>query len=402
MQDKAIAIDVSWKIVKMKDPVLWARTIEESYLFTPPLRYVVNAQFLDYLKENLESVSSLCPGSDYTPLLGEPRRGSNILVERHRDRGVGDHLFMTGVYKYIHDMTAGTCKIYQYALHNRSAWLNGCPWLASEACFTGPICYETLRAYDYHWFVEEVTEYTLEQDQLNVYDALFRNIGIAPESVHERYKRPYCHLMDRDRSDADTFMWRLHRSRGIDLRNETYCVISPICHSALRSVPYSLWLELIQVLAKKMTVLVVGDDNNGLVPNAGVSYATFSSALETISSQSRNVVPLIGPMNPRLTMSLVSGSKFAVSADSGILYVAQGFRVPAVSIWGTHSPSVRIGYDKEYMDLAIHKTEACRNSPCYSYANWPTAKCPRGVEQTLCEPLAAFTLADVMAKIDAI
>ncbi|HNL70532.1 MAG TPA: glycosyltransferase family 9 protein, partial [Leptospiraceae bacterium] len=63
----------------------------------------------------------------------------------------------------------------------------------------------------------------------------------------------------------------------------------------------------------------------------------------------------------------------AVTLDSGLLYVAEALRVPTISLWGTHAPAVRLGYDPAYMDLAIWPRENCGAAPCFAYANFPYA-----------------------------
>jgi len=386
--------NITWTIVTMKEPVMWARDIHETWLLNPPLRYVVHASHVPFLADHISSHSFLSTGSAYKPLMGEPLRGSKILVERHRERGVGDHLFMTGIYKFLNHVSGGSCQIYQYALHSRAPWLNGCPWLASEACLTGPLCYETFPVYDHHWMVEQVTEYTSETDQLNVYDALLKSIGADPYQVANQFKRPYCFLLPDDLKQLDTFFWRLHKSRQIDLRTTKYAIVSPLCNSMLRMIPYNVSLAVIQTLAKQMPVIILGD-----TPISDPAQSQFTAVIEQLSTMNKNIVNLLGAMPPRLTMALVSRATYLVTPDSGLLYVAQGFRVPAVSVWGPQSPFVRIGYDNQYMELAIHKTEACRNSPCFAYNGFPKDKCPRGAAQKACEPLSVVTEGDIMSKL---
>jgi len=391
-----------WVIATVKEPIMWARDTNETWLLNPPLRYIVNNQHLKFIEDHTSSVSALSLGSAYKPLAGEPLRGGKILVERHRDRGIGDHLFMTGIFKLLHHLTGNTCQIYQYALHTRSAWLHGCPWLASETCLTGPLCYDTLHAYDHHWFVDQATEYTSEHDQLNVYDALVKSIGLRPETIADEYKRPYVTVMPDDEKKRDTFFNRVYRTRGLDLRTAKYSIVSPLCNSKLRSIPYTTSLTLIQELAKRGPVIVLGDDNNGLMPSAGVPYLKFKETIEHLSSTNKQIINLIGNVPPRLAIAVVARAQYLVTPDTGLLYVAQGLRVPAVSIWGPHNPFVRLGYDTAYMKLAIHKTETCRNSPCYAYAGWPIEKCPRGIDQVVCEPLLAVTSKEILDKIETI
>jgi len=101
----------------------------------------------------------------------------------------------------------------------------------------------------------------------------------------------------------------------------------------------------------------------------------------------------------RSILGIISKSRCVFSLDSAPLYMAQACRVPAISIWGPHSPHVRIGYDKAYMDLAIHEKSACPNSPCYAYSGFPKTKCPELEAQKICAVLANVNVNSIMEKL---
>jgi ADP-heptose:LPS heptosyltransferase len=104
----------------------------------------------------------------------------------------------------------------------------------------------------------------------------------------------------------------------------------------------------------------------------------------------------------RVLMALISRATGVVALDSAPLYMAQALNVPAVSLWGTHAPGARIGYDKPYMDLAIWNPDACRRAPCFAYSQFPVDKCPNGAKQRVCEVLNAVDPQVVLAKADLI
>jgi len=99
-------------------------------------------------------------------------------------------------------------------------------------------------------------------------------------------------------------------------------------------------------------------------------------------------------------MALLARSFCAITLDSAPLYLAQAVGAPAISLWGTHAPATRIGYDKNYMDLAIWQQDACQFSPCFAYGQFPVNKCPQGVRQACCEVIGAVTADDVLKKVD--
>jgi hypothetical protein len=61
-----------------------------------------------------------------------------------------------------------------------------------------------------------------------------------------------------------------------------------------------------------------------------------------------------------------------------------------------------LGYDKDYMDLAIHKTQLCQNSPCFAYAGLPKSKCPEGDQQKFCSVLSGISVDDVLKKLSSV
>lgn len=366
----------------------------------PPRRHVLAAnQITPSLAPFVDTISDLKAGRHYKPLTSAMTtlKGSRILVERHRDRGIGDMLFMTGPLSYISHMAGGAVHIDMYGLVDRSAILHNHPALTYGGVMSGPILYDDLPLYNYHWFSDSVTEYDETSDQLNVYDALYAQLGIDPKTVPPKFKRPSLQLSRNDFSDLDSLYHMVASQRNIDLRSQPYYVLSPVSYSSLRVAPYSMWLSLAQELSKKRPVIFAGHmAADGQMPAAGMSFGQFYQAAGQLGPR---VLNLIGNTSIRVIAALISRALAVVSLDSGLLYVAQALNTPAVSLWGTHSPVTRIGYDNAYMRYAIHKRSVCPASPCYAYAGFPYSRCARGVSQVTCEPLAAVTAQEIIAKI---
>jgi len=125
----------------------------------------------------------------------------------------------------------------------------------------------------------------------------------------------------------------------------------------------------------------------------------FVQRLRMMSQQQAKIINLISDLPLRSVLTIISKSKCVFCLDSAPLYMAQACRVPAISVWGPHSPRVRIGYDKAYMDLAIHAKEACPNSPCFAYSGFPERKCPEQEAQKFCAVLANVGVNDIMEKL---
>jgi ADP-heptose:LPS heptosyltransferase len=264
----------------------------------------------------------------------------------------------------------------------------------------GPVIYDTLQLYHYHWFIESATEYDEEPEQINVYDSLYKQIGLEPEKVPIEFKRPVLKAYKADKLRAEDLFRLLYFERQEDWRKVPYWVVAPISTSNLRSAPYQMWLKLIAELAKTRHVIVVGQIVNGLNPQTDISCAQFQEAVGQMAASNKHIVNLLGRTPMRLTIGLLSCAEGLITLDSGLLYVAEGLRVPAVSVWGPQHPATRIGYDPEYMELAIWEFKTCDWSPCFAYRKFPDHKCPRGDKQHICEPLRAVTPEAIMAKVE--
>jgi hypothetical protein len=261
----------------------------------------------------------------------------------------------------------------------------------------GPLFYDDLGLYNYQWMIETVTECNEEPDQLNVYDALYKQLGFEADEIDKKFKRPSATLVDEDMRSLDQVFYYVWQHKKVDFRRVGYYVVAPFAAATLRSMNYGTWLAIIKELATKRPVIVVGAAANRH-PDMDISAGEFQQQIAGMT----NVVNAIGATPLRTMMALISKAVAVFTLDTGTLYVAEAFRTPAISIWGSHDPGVRIGYDQDYMDLAIWNREACRMSPCFAYASFPAHKCPLGAHQQACEVLVAATPEQVLQKLEMI
>lgn len=395
-----------WVIISVNKPIMARKSDDEIWLLNPHRRYILNADTLEPLNDYIETMSDLQASPLYRPLVSAARvrlPGSSILIERYRDRGIGDLLFTTGVMAYLHHVTGGDIKNVCYAYAERGAVLNHCPHIAYDGPLVGPVMYDDLAQFNFHWFVDTITEYSEERDQLNVYDALFHSLGIDPASVDPKFKRPVAHLTKEEmRQLDDFFFWVFNSTRpNTDLRKTGYYVVAPFANSRMRSATYGMWLNLIEALSRKRPVVVVGAMRERM-PVMDMSAGEFVNNLEAGTNlvRSGRVINLLGKTQVRNLMQLISKANCVVSLDSAPLYIAEAFRTPCVSLWGTHDPAVRIGYDKDYMDLAIWEQRVCAHSPCFAWAKFPESKCPSGASQSICACMNYVGHQDVLKKVE--
>lgn len=388
-----------WLIVTVKEPVMFTQTADETWLFNPNRRYIVNANRVKQIEQFIDTASELDGASLYHRLRANQNiTGAKILVERNRERGIGDLLFLTGPLAYLRHLSGDDVEIDLMSFADRGVVLTHSPLISNKCVRCGPLEYDHLRMYNYHWLVNTVTEQDSEGDQLNVYDALYQQLGFVPEEVEPKWKRPTATLVSEDFQNLDRLFHYVATQRNLDLRRLGYFVVAPFANATIRSMNYDTWLQIIKQLSTRRPVMVVGNSSLRL-PSMDMSAGEFSQRVAAIGG---GVFNAVDSTTIRVLMALIARSVGVICLDSAPLFLAQALNVPAVSIWGTHAPGSRIGYDKTYMDLAVWKQEACLHSPCFAYGNFPVNKCPNGIRQTCCEVISAVTADDVLRKVDII
>ncbi len=386
-----------WVIVTVNQPVMWHQTEDETWLFNPGRRYIINAARIPTIHPFIESVSEMDGASLYNRLLANKNiTGARILVERFRERGIGDLLFLSGPLSYFWHLSGANVKIHVYALSDRGMVLRHSPFLDNGTVLCGPLEYDSLRMYNYHWLINSVTECDEEGDQLNVYDALYKQLGFEPGDVDPKWKRPYAALDPEDFQHLDILFRHIWEAKKIDLRRVGYYVVAPFANATLRCMNYATWLTIIKELATRRPVVVVGMSHMKL-PDMDMSAGAF---IEQVARLGQAVINAVDATPLRVLMALIQRSRCLFCMDSAPLYVAQSLNTPAVSLWGTHDPGVRIGYSPDYMELAVWNDDQCDEAPCYAYSQFPHHKCPKRGSQSVCEPLASVKPEQVLSKLD--
>lgn len=399
MQPTKLPSNSQYVIIKVKEPLLWHQTEDETWLMNPNRRYLINAARIPSIHAHIEEVSEIDSAAFVNRLqAGKNITGAKILIERFRERGIGDLLFLTGPMAYLNHVTGNNVKIDLYTYSDRGSVLSNSPLLNNRTVLCGPLEYDHLKFYNYQWLIGSVTECDEEQDQLNVYDALYKQLGFDPDQIDPRWKRPSATLVNEDYQHLDMLYKTVFDQRKIDLRRMGYYVVAPFTNSNLRCMNYSTWLEIIKQLGQRRPTLVVGNSRLRL-PETDMSVGAFQQHLVNCGG---GVINAIDATPLRVLMALISRATAVLCMDSAPLYIAQALNTPAVSIWGAHDPGVRIGYDPTYMELAVWNEGACNHSPCFAYSEFPKHKCPRAGQQTVCEVLTSIEAKHVLQKVDII
>lgn len=397
MLENKLPSNSQWVIVTVNQPVMWHQTEDETWLYNPGRRYVTNAARIPFIHPYIESVSEMDGASLYNRLMaGKNIAGSSILVERFRQRGIGDLLFLTGPLSYLYHLSGANLKVHLYAFSDRGMVLRHSPFLDNGTVLCGPLEYDALRMYNYHWLVNSVTECDEESDQLNVYDALYKQLGFEPSDVDAKWKRPCATLHPEDYQHLDILFKYYWDMKKIDLRRVGYYVVAPFSNATMRCMNYGTWLAIIKELATRRPVVVVGMSHLKL-PDMDMSAGAF---LQQVSQLGQAVITAVDATPLRVLMALIQRSRCVFCMDSAPLYIAQAVGTPAISMWGTHDPGVRIGYSRDYMELAVWNDDQCDEAACYAYAQFPAHKCPKREKQVVCECLDTVKPEQVLGKLD--
>jgi ADP-heptose:LPS heptosyltransferase len=368
----SLPTNTQWAIVTFSSPVIYSFTADESWLLNPNRRYILNTECLTSIESYIKTVSEF----ENSSIVCKPRYGmdlssSKLIVERCRQRGIGDLLFLTGPLGYLQHISGNSIEIDVMAYADRGTALLNAPMISGGTVKCGPVEYDSLRNYNYHWFISSVTEQDSEPDQLNVYDALFKQLGYDYTKVPAKWKRPCAVLNSDDKSDLDALFQKVNEVYHVDARSTGYAVVAPFSNATLRCYSYINWLHIIAKLAEKLPVFVVGSAALRL-PDMDISAGEFIQRI----AQMRGVLNVVDATSVRVLMALIAEARVTICLDSAPLYMAQALHSPAISLWGTHPPASRIGYDEQYMRYALWSgNTVCRKSPCFAYAKYPVG-CP--------------------------
>jgi ADP-heptose:LPS heptosyltransferase len=398
MFDNKLTSLSQFAVVRVKQPVMFHQTDDETWLLNPNRRYLINTSRLSVLGDMIESVSELEGMALHRPLRANKSiANARILIERFRVRGIGDLLFLTGPLAYMQNVSGGTAAVDLYALSDRGTVLTNSPLLRNGTVLCGPVELDHFAHYDYQWLIPSATECNEEDDQLNVYDALFELLGFDHTQIDPQWKRPQgVKLTDADYENLHRFYKYIFDLKKLDLRRIGYYVVAPFANATPRCASYRLWISVITELSRRRPVVVVGNTKLRL-PDTDMSAGEFHNA---VNNMGQGVINAIDATPLRVLMALIQRSFGVLCLDSAPLYIAEALRVPAISLWGAHPPAARIGYDPEYMDMAVWKEQNCPQAPCFAYSNFPAHKCPDGNKQSMCEVLKSAAPNDVLAMVD--
>ncbi len=305
-------------------------------------------------------------------------RGKRILFYRGRS-GWGDQLIASSLSRFFTEMLKADCFQLSNRIHELFWAAN--PYIHNSAV-RFPLSIDSLIRFKgrpfFDWFFpfESVSEFDVEPEQGNVYDRLFSLCGLDPERIHEKYKRPYWTITERDIEELGS------------LKNQSYISLQLRATNVARNLPLHV-VDLVLSVLDKIGMPVLCMDDVALEPNIKAIVGRYKNAVDW-SERTPNV---------RQYGTLISNAQLVVGPDSSAIHFAAASEVPCVSLWGAFDPESRVKYYPNH--IALWGQDKCLNAPCYSFMpELPAHKCPEGEEQKWCACIDGITKEEIAAAVD--
>ena len=182
-------------------------------------------------------------------------------------------------------------------------------------------------------------------DTESTYDALFRFAGVDPSAVAPEFKRPVFALNKAKIVERDDWLKQIGVQR--------YFVLQLTCQDKFRTLPLRLVervLEVASVEAARIKATIFC-----------VKNSAFSPEISALIKKTPRAVNLEKQL-PTVThfAELIAGASLFIGPDSSGLHFAAAFETPALGLWGSFHPDLRVKYYKNqahiYHDLGVNKS----------------------------------------------
>ena len=173
-------------------------------------------------------------------------------------------------------------------------------------------------------------------DTESTYDALFRFAGVDPSTVAPEFKRPVFALNKAKIVERDDWLKQIGVQR--------YFVLQLTCQDKFRTLPLRLVervLEVASVEAARIKATIFC-----------VKNSAFSPEISTLIKKTPRAVNLEKQL-PTVThfAELIAGASLFIGPDSSGLHFAAAFETPALGLWGSFHPDLRVKYYKNQVHI---------------------------------------------------
>jgi Glycosyltransferase family 9 (heptosyltransferase) len=179
-------------------------------------------------------------------------------------------------------------------------------------------------------------------DTESTYDVLFRFAGVDPSTVAPEFKRPVFVLSKTNIVERDEWLKQIGVQR--------YFVLQLTCQDRFRTLPLSLAervLEVASVEAARIDATIFC-----------VKNSAFNQEISAVIKKTPRAINLEKRLSTvRHFAELIAGASLFIGPDSSGLHFAAAFETPALGLWGSFHPDLRVKYYKNqvhiYHDLGV-------------------------------------------------
>lgn len=280
--------------------------------------------------------------------VANPFGGKGTLIFYAGAGGYGDQLMAIPVVKFLNDIGYEVTVLVDPG--NQPCWY-GLPFI--KATLPLPIPYSTLKLFQHHCLIQEISNIDEHSDQFHPVDTMLNRIGIDPRTVDPKRKVVAPVISEEESRGAAEFVgnrplafYQLGGS-GENRRLKPEASRSLFMRLA-ELVPEFLWVGIYDhhIPGEFYAPLPLDAPTN-------CQLFTFPSIRQLFAVAARCVV--------------------GVSIDSLLIHLFGSFGKPVVGLWGPLPPPLRVKYYQKH--IPIWNQSACQLSPCFRYK--PTfEKCP--------------------------
>jgi hypothetical protein len=183
-------------------------------------------------------------------------------------------------------------------------------------------------------------------DTESTYDALFRFAGVDPNTVAPEFKRPVFVLDKTNIVERDEWLKEIGVQR--------YFVLQLTCQDKFRTLPLRLVervLDVASVEAARIKATIFC-----------VKNSAFSPEISALIKKTPHAVNLEKQLSTVTHFAeLIAGASLFIGPDSSGLHFAAAFETPALGLWGSFHPDLRVKYYKNqlhiYHDLGVNPSK---------------------------------------------
>lgn len=295
----------------------------------------------------------------------------------HHNVGCGDMLFITPAIKGLKEKYPGV-RIEVYGTVPSVYMLAHNPYVDRlVAGFPSKYILAIVDEYDEVFDTSDFIRQDIASEVTNIYDLYCRRLNVNPST-----KRPIAGVSKEEKEAIKEQLLIL----GVDPEKDKIAVIQTNSTSAVRTWPLPNSAQLARELAKKGYKVIF----------TGTYTEIFQSYFSESFGDTQGIISLIGALDIRALIALISVSDLVVGPDSAGYHIAEALGVTNIPIFSSFDPYIRM---KNYKHCyPVYKPYKC--GPCFCH----TPDCPTKMNKPnlldVAYCMATITVDDVMKVID--